>query len=134
MRYPVLARVIYQLHEAPAVALLDPGKIEDSDLDREVRLEFVDGSALLASWLERDGRAALRGGGAAARTAVDVSGVDPWADLVGSSIDVGFADPGCQVLEISARQRSVYLYSPESGHWHLQLVQDRAGSRPLPMA
>src|SRR6185369_14892304 len=95
---------------------------QDHSLDREVRLEFSDGSMQYVSWASEPVQYCVGLQGESWFKPGDVSELEmtnrnPWRHLIGLPVELTWRDVDHQILEVSAGGRSAFLSSCEGSSW-----------------
>jgi hypothetical protein len=118
----VLAKVTYLLFESELSEGDKSLLIDEHIVDREIRLEWSDGSTRYISWTSdpvqycvgvQDHSWFIAG----EVREVDMSSRSVWSDLVGSELELKWHDDSHQLLEARSDAASVYLSSRENAYW-----------------
>ncbi|MFO1503443.1 MAG: hypothetical protein U1F39_06470 [Steroidobacteraceae bacterium] len=133
----VLSGVTYVLFTHEPATFGDDSLVYDHVLDREIRLDFSDGTTKFVSWTNEP---VVHCVGVKAESwfkpgddvTVNVSGRDPWRHLIGHPIDLLWSDADHQVLEVCAGERSAFLCSREGSSWCADAITVSAGAPVLP--
>lgn len=120
---PKLIAISYRLFqgEEPVVDAADAGEVHD--FGGELALSFHDGQTAFVSWVSEPVQYAIGTRASshfvpeAQLTDFDVSGTAMWADLIGREVELRYAAPDNQVLEVSSDVGHLLLCSFERGYW-----------------
>lgn len=126
---PSLRRVVYELFVSDLVEVDDPACAEAHTIDRELRLDWDDGSATFVSWTSRPVMYCigaqptsffLPNDEAVTR---DMSASALWAPLIGRPAALRFCDDDHQVLAVGDGRATVYCAAYEQGAWRCDVVR-----------
>jgi hypothetical protein len=123
----VLSRVIYELYESEVEEI--DARSASSELGRQLRLEFDDGSKIHVAWTWDDVTEgyyvefkATTFCTDAPEVERDVSRWPAWSPLVGQSVELKYRDAKHQVVEIRSQNGVVFCCSYGSGHWGMDVL------------
>jgi hypothetical protein len=123
----VLAKVTYLLFESELAEGVEYLLREEHIVDREIRLEWTDGSAKHISWASEPfqycvGLQEHSWFLAGEVKKVDMSSRPSWKDLIGRELELKWLDESHQVLQVRAGDASTYLSSRENDYWFADAI------------
>ena len=133
----VLTKVTYLLFESE-LSEGDEHLLRDEHIiDREVRLDWSDGSVKHISWTSNPVQYCV---GVQAHSwfisgdvkEVDMSSRSNWKELVGKEVKLQWHDDSHQVLEMRTDVASIYLSSRENGYWEADTITISQAKPQLP--
>ena len=130
----MLTAVVYHLFDFESDVLTRAGSAAQHRIDRELRLDFSNGTSQYFSWASEPAQYCV---GVQSKSfflpgeavAIDATTHPLWRPLVQKAVELVWLDSEHQVLELRGPEGSLYLASVEAGEWQSDTLTV-AGTKP----